>query len=155
VALHEVASAWAGDRTKFQIKWPNDLMVGPAKLAGILLERSGDAIVIGFGVNLANHPQQLERATASFAALGAGTPEPAAFLDDLAAAFARWLQIWRGQGLAPIVKRWTQAAHPIGTPVMASGEEGLFGGLTAEGALRLRRRDGSEVAVLAGDVFLL
>ena len=38
------------------LKWPNDLMLGDAKLAGILLERSGDRVVVGFGVNLAAHP---------------------------------------------------------------------------------------------------
>ena len=38
------------------LKWPNDLMLGTAKLAGILLERSGDRIVAGFGVNLAGAP---------------------------------------------------------------------------------------------------
>ena len=38
------------------LKWPNDLLLGGAKLAGILLERSGDRVVAGFGVNLASAP---------------------------------------------------------------------------------------------------
>ena len=39
------------------LKWPNDLMLLGKKLAGILLERSGDRIVVGFGVNLASAPE--------------------------------------------------------------------------------------------------
>ena len=38
------------------LKWPNDLMLGGKKLAGILLERSGDRVAVGFGVNLASAP---------------------------------------------------------------------------------------------------
>jgi len=54
IALAEAVSVFApGVAT---IKWPNDLMVGEAKLSGILLERSGEAVVVGFGVNLASHP---------------------------------------------------------------------------------------------------
>ena len=41
------------------LKWPNDLMLGGKKLAGILLERSGDRVAVGFGVNLAAAPQLL------------------------------------------------------------------------------------------------
>ncbi len=63
VALEEVASAYAGPG-RLRIKWPNDLMAGAAKLSGILLERADDAVVIGFGVNLAYHPENLERPTA-------------------------------------------------------------------------------------------
>src|SRR5690606_23398371 len=48
-----------------RIKWPNDLMVDDAKVAGILLERSGDAIVIGYGLNVQSAPAIEGRATAS------------------------------------------------------------------------------------------
>src|SRR5690349_18502921 len=50
VALHDTATLFAPDG-EIRIKWPNDLLVGPSKLAGILLERAGEAVVIGFGVN--------------------------------------------------------------------------------------------------------
>lgn len=155
VALHETAQAWAGGTAPFSLKWPNDLMAGPAKVAGILLERSGDAIVAGIGVNLAHRPEGLERPTASFASLGLAAPDPHAFLVDLADALARWLQRWRGQGLAPVRDAWLAAAHRIGAPLLAAGEEGLFDGLEPDGALRLRRADGTLTVIRAGDVFLL
>jgi BirA family biotin operon repressor/biotin-[acetyl-CoA-carboxylase] ligase len=153
VALEEVASAYAGPG-RLLLKWPNDLMAGHAKLAGILLERAGDAVVIGFGVNLAHHPENLERPTSSLAALGGAAPDPGAFLLDLAESFARWLARWRGEGLAPVRARWLERAHPIGSALAAHGTEGLFEGLDADGALLLRRADGGVETIRAGDVFL-
>jgi len=158
VALHEVASAFAGG-ARIEIKWPNDLMVGGAKLSGILLERLDDAVIVGFGVNLADHPDQTARPATSFVALG-GAPDAAIFLEALAESFARWLGRWRDEGLAPIRARWLAAAHPPGTALSthtASGAwvEGLFEGLDESGALRLRLTDGSAHIVHAGDVFLI
>lgn len=154
VALEEVAGAYAGVG-RLQLKWPNDLMAGPAKLAGILLERVEDAVVIGFGVNLAHHPENLERPTASLASLGFGAPDPGDFLADLAEALARWIARWRGEGLTPVRARWMERAHPPGTALVAGGAEGLFDGLDRQGALLLRRPDGSVDTIRAGDVFLL
>jgi len=153
VALEEVASAYAGPGL-LQLKWPNDLMAGPAKLAGILLERADDAVVIGFGVNLAHHPEGLERSTASLVGLGPAAPDPDGFLIDLAEALARWIARWRGEGLAPVRARWLERAHPVGSALTANGDEGLFEGLDAEGALLLRRAGGSVKTIRAGDVFL-
>ena len=158
VALHEVASAFAGGAA-IEIKWPNDLMVAGAKLSGILLERLDDAVMVGFGVNLADHPDQTQRPSASFAALG-GAPDPARFLEALTASFARWLALWRDEGLAPVRRRWLAAAHRPGTALSthtASGAwvEGLFDGLDDSGALRLRLADGTARIIHAGDVFLI
>jgi BirA family biotin operon repressor/biotin-[acetyl-CoA-carboxylase] ligase len=176
VALHEVASLYAPG---VSIKWPNDLLAiapakagaqsssatglrlppeqegRPAKLAGILLERADDAVVIGFGVNLAHHPVDLDRPATSIAALAGTAPEPGTFLEGLADAFARWLSRWRSEGLWPIRKGWLAAAHPLGTALTAAGQEGLFDGLDESGALRLRLPDGRLRIVHAGDVFLI
>jgi BirA family biotin operon repressor/biotin-[acetyl-CoA-carboxylase] ligase len=157
VALHEVASVFAGG-APIEIKWPNDLMVAGAKLSGILLERLEDAVIVGFGVNLAEHPDQTARPATSFAALS-GAPDSTLFLEALAESFARWLGHWREEGLAPIRTRWLAAAHPPGTALSthtASGAwvEGVFDGLDEGGALRLRLADGSSEIIHAGDVFL-
>ncbi|HYE27137.1 MAG TPA: biotin--[acetyl-CoA-carboxylase] ligase [Allosphingosinicella sp.] len=158
VALHEVAAAFAGG-VDVRIKWPNDLMVAGAKLSGILLERLEDAVIVGFGVNLADHPAETARPATSFAALG-DAPDPALFLEALADSFSRWLGRWRDEGLAPVRTRWLAAAHPCGTALSthtASGAwvEGRFEGLDENGALRLRLTDGSAKVIHAGDVFLI
>ena len=133
------------------IKWPNDLLVGGAKLAGILLERQGDAVIIGFGVNLAHHPGGLERPAISLIP----PVEPAAFLGRLAAGFESWLERWRAEGLAPVRAAWHAAAHPVGTALTATDARGTFEGLDETGALRLRLEDGGLRIIHAGDVFLL
>ena len=152
VALHEATALYAGG---IRIKWPNDLVAGPAKLAGILLERADDAVVIGFGVNLAHHPTDIERPATSIAALAGAAPEPGAFLDALVDTFARWLGRWRSDGVAAVRKAWLAAAHPAGTALTAAGELGLFDGLDETGALRLRLADGAVRVIHAGDVFLI
>lgn len=152
VALHETA---AGFVPACRIKWPNDLLADGAKLAGILLERQEDAVVIGFGVNLAHVPEGLDRPVASIAAVAGSAPEPALFAELLAEAFARWLARWRTEGLGPVRRRWLEAAHPLGAALSTPAGEGLFDGLDEDGALRLRLADGSSRLVHAGDVFLI
>jgi BirA family biotin operon repressor/biotin-[acetyl-CoA-carboxylase] ligase len=140
------------------LKWPNDLMIGAAKLAGILLERVGDSVVVGIGVNLAAAPQLPDRETVALSKFGP-TPDRYLFARDLAAAFAEDLARWRNYGLAPIISRWQAAAHPSGTP-LAVGEPGeapllgAFAGLADDGALQLRLEDGTTRIIHAGEVRL-
>ena len=148
VALHDAAARHA---SAVRIKWPNDLLVEGAKLAGILLERQSDAVIIGFGVNLAFHPAGLDRQATSL-----NPPvSPDIFLKRLAAGFAAWLARWRAEGLAPVRAAWLAAAHPLGTPLVAGDTQGIFDGLDETGALRLRLADGSLRLIHAGDVFLI
>jgi BirA family biotin operon repressor/biotin-[acetyl-CoA-carboxylase] ligase len=154
IAVQEVVALHA-PVSRVTIKWPNDLVVEGAKVAGILLERSGDAVVIGFGVNLVHHPEGLDRPASSLAALGAVTPDPHNFVETLAESFARWLARWRSDGIGPIRVRWLAAAHPLGTALATPQGEGLFAGLDEAGALRLRLADGTVHVIHAGDVFLL
>lgn len=151
VALHEVASAYA----PVEIKWPNDLMADGAKLAGILLERAGEAVVIGCGANLAHHPVGLDCPVTSLAALTGAAPEPAVFVELLAERFAAWLARWRSAGVAPARTAWLKAAHPIGTALATPQGEGIFDGLDPDGALRLRLAGGALRLIRAGDVFLI
>jgi BirA family biotin operon repressor/biotin-[acetyl-CoA-carboxylase] ligase len=158
VALQEVAAAFA-PAACIRIKWPNDLVAGGAKLSGILLEREGEAVIAGFGVNLAHHPEDMPRPATSLALLTGTAPEPAAFLHALASGFAEWVVRWRGEGLAPARAAWLAAAHPIGTALSTHGPDGaalqgLFDGLDSSGALRLLLADGSVQTIHAGDVFL-
>lgn len=154
LALIEAAEV-AAPGTALSLKWPNDLMAGNAKVAGILLERSGQRVVAGFGVNLAVAPVIEGRETA---ALGIGL-SPQAFAPLLAASFARLLRVWRESDPAAFALAWLARAHPLGTPLQVHsgpGERitGTFDGIEPDGALRLRR-DGGEVEIVrAGDVML-
>lgn len=158
VALYEALLPLIPDPSALQIKWPNDLMLKGAKLSGILLEREGQAVVLGIGVNLAAAPELPERETIALADVGP-VPSRDAFAEVLAESFARELDRWRQFGLAPIMRRWLAAAHPLGTSLRVHGEEsqaieGQFAGLSDEGSLLLRLEDGTTRAIHAGDVML-
>jgi BirA family biotin operon repressor/biotin-[acetyl-CoA-carboxylase] ligase len=158
IALHETASAYAQNAALF-LKWPNDLLHDGAKLAGILLERETDAVAVGFGINLAHHPDLPDRPPVSFAALGIDAPSPDVFLIDLSESFARWLGKWRVEGVRLIRDQWLQRAHSVGTALSVrlpdQHVEGLFDGLDETGALRLRLAGGEVRVIQAGDVFLI
>lgn len=160
VALHEAVTAHLpASAPPVQAKWPNDLLISGAKVSGILLERGGDAVVIGIGVNLAHHPKDVARAATSLAAHG-GTVAPADFVEPLSAAMAAWVAQWRSAGLGPLRARWLSVAHPPGTAlsVHLPGEsplDGRFEGLDPAGALILRLADGAARVIHAGDVFLI
>lgn len=130
-------------------------MAGEVKLAGILLERAGDAVVIGFGANLAHAPEGLGRPATSLAGLTGTAPDPAATAVRLATCLATWLARWRTEGLMPARAAWLAAAHPIGTRLSTPEGEGAFDGLDENGALRLKLPAGAIRLVHAGDVFLL
>ena len=158
LALQEVVAPLVPPPRKALLKWPNDVMIDSAKLAGILLEGEGKAVIVGIGVNLARAPQVEGRETIALAEFG-----PAPDRDHFAAVLARQfdleLQRWRSFGLEPLIRRWLAAAHPIGTALKV-GEpgqpalEGSFAGLSADGALQLRLADGTTRIIHAGEVRL-
>ena len=157
LAVYEAVLPMLLDPAPLLLKWPNDLAYAGAKLAGVLLEREGETLTVGIGVNLAQAPRIEGRATVALSALGPA-PDRDLFAASLAASFATELERWRGCGLDPLVRRWQAAAHPPGTPLTVAppGEEpltGEFDGLTEDGALRLRLADGSSRVMHAGDVF--
>lgn len=143
------------------LKWPNDVLTKDgAKLCGMLLERSGDAVIVGIGLNLVTHPRNLDRKVSDLVSLGATPPDAQSCVEILADAFARWLTIWRQTGLPTVIRQWEAHAHARGTALSAKlpdGEDvhGLFAGLEADGALRLSLADGSIRAIHAADVFLI
>ncbi|PZN96364.1 MAG: biotin--[acetyl-CoA-carboxylase] ligase [Alphaproteobacteria bacterium] len=155
LALH----AALGQGARIRLKWPNDLLLDGVKLSGILLERSGDALVIGFGANLATFPEGTDRPATSLAAAGLPVPAPAAVLAALMTAFAQVRALWAAQGFEPIRSRWLAHAAGVGDRIAARlGDttlEGRFEGLAPDGALALRLDDGSLRPVHAGEVFAL
>src|SRR5262245_39202177 len=109
VAVVEAIIAAAGQRIAgLRLKWPNDVLIGEAKCAGILAESQsiGTAaevvVVIGIGINLVSHPTELARAATDLAAHGLAV-SPEAMLKNLAASLERCLAIWGcGRGFAEV-----------------------------------------------------
>lgn len=158
VAVHAVVAPLCTGPAR--IKWPNDIMVGDAKLSGMLLERAGDAVVIGVGINVTSAPSGLDRPVTSLWAQGGVDADAAGLVARLAEIFAHWLGVWRAQGLAPVRAHWLANAHPAGTPLRVTlpdggTVEGSFSSLDEMGALILRLANGQTHAIHAGDVFLI
>lgn len=156
LALIEALEIAAPD-APLSLKWPNDLMLAGAKLAGILLERSGDRVVAGFGINLAGAPKIAGRKTASLKSFAEITPQ--SFAPLLAGKFTQLLAAWRAAESAQFAQAWMARAHPIGTRLdVHSGPDervsGSFDGIEPDGAMRLRRDDGMVDLIRAGDVHL-
>jgi BirA family biotin operon repressor/biotin-[acetyl-CoA-carboxylase] ligase len=125
------------------LKWPNDVLLDGAKLAGVLIDSALtpdgllDWVVIGIGVNIAEAPDLPDRATTCLAAHGAQTT-PQALAAILLAALDRRLTA----DLAEIRESWLVRAHPRGTPLRAhhAGDviQGVFEGLGPDGSLLLQ-----------------
>lgn len=143
VALHEVAAHHAPVR----LRWPNDLMLDEAKVAGILTEatlRPGGAlthVIFGIGVNLAHAPPVEGRDTACL-----GPIPPETFAWALLEALSQWLDRHAREGFAPIRAAWMAAGPAPGSPLSVrqgdSFVRGRYEGLTGEGALRLMTEQG-------------
>ena len=141
VAVFETAAAYA-PRRRLSLKWPNDLLLDNAKLAGILIDSALtptgllDWVVIGIGVNLAHAPQLPDRPTACLASTGE-PPAPEPFARQLLA----HLETWQSVPFPTLREAWLARAHAIGTRlrVHRGNEviEGAFLGLTDDGRLRL------------------
>lgn len=154
LALHDALCFWVAPE-RLSLKWPNDVMLDAVKLSGILLETAGEAVVAGFGVNLAAHPQ-LDRPTASMAGAGLAAPSPQALLAKLMPALAQRRAQWRAQGFAAMRTDWCARASGLGTQIrVAQGAEfvtGVFEGLGLDGSLCVRLADGSRRDIHSGEL---
>ena len=154
LAVAEAVAALLPAGRAVTLKWPNDVLVDGAKIAGILIEQEAEAAVIGIGLNVAHSPSDTPYPATSLAAAGAGTAVAAAracLLDRLAAALARW----RGEGFAPIRSAWLARAHPLGTALSVRLPEGAitgrFAGLDPTGALLIETAAGPR-RITSGEV---
>lgn len=145
-----------------RIKWPNDVQLAGAKLAGILPEtvaQSTDGritVALGMGLNIAHAPEGTPYPVAALAHHGAKVT-PRDCLDRLDGALAHWLAVWReGQGFADIRQEWLAHAAGLGQDFvgMVNQQEvqGKFIDLGNDGAMILDLADGSRRAIHSGEV---
>jgi BirA family transcriptional regulator, biotin operon repressor / biotin---[acetyl-CoA-carboxylase] ligase len=137
-----------------RLKWPNDALVGGRKIAGILLERHGHAVVLGVGINVspgAIPPDVAARATS--VAGERGTADREVLLTALLAALTRWRTVLERDGFEPVRMGWTERAAGLGQRITVDGIEGTALGLDDDGALLVATPGGTR-RVVAGDVAL-
>jgi BirA family biotin operon repressor/biotin-[acetyl-CoA-carboxylase] ligase len=156
VAVAEALTRTAGLTPR--LKWPNDVLVGGRKLAGILLETrmSGEqaTTVLGVGVNLSQRvfPADLgQRATSVWLTSGRLVDRDS-LLSALLDALGEWRRRLERQGFAPIRTRWRALADTLGRTVTVDGVSGVAVDVDSDGALVVADADGRRRRVLAGDV---
>jgi BirA family transcriptional regulator, biotin operon repressor / biotin---[acetyl-CoA-carboxylase] ligase len=161
VALAETLSAVLPPARQVRCKWPNDLLIDGAKVAGILPEaeaegRRVDALILGIGVNLASYPEALPYRATSVRAAG-GSVSVESLLEGLTERLYYWYGRWREAGFGSIRSRWLDFAAGLGQPIEVRLESGTltgrFAALDASGALDLELAEGGHRLVTAGDVF--
>jgi BirA family biotin operon repressor/biotin-[acetyl-CoA-carboxylase] ligase len=141
------------------VKWPNDVVVGTQKLAGILIEsrlRGSDlaALVAGIGINVGMRslPEEIRTIATSLAILGDPSPSRESVLADVLAELEPRLDAFREEGLGSLLPELRQYDALAGVHISAGGVRGTGAGIDADGALLLRDRDGQIHRVTAGSV---
>lgn len=153
-------------RVAATLKWPNDILVGGRKIAGILAEtvqrgREFQGLVLGLGVNLNLDPTALTLIDQPATALNLEVRQPVAppaFRDAvLADFFARYNSVL-GQGFRPIHAEFAARCRFLGQKVTVRFGDGVLGGtaraITPDGALELLQDNGGTRAITIGEMLV-
>jgi BirA family biotin operon repressor/biotin-[acetyl-CoA-carboxylase] ligase len=146
------------------IRWPNDLLVNGKKVCGILTEMKAEVdrlhvVVLGIGINV-NHtsmPDELRETATSLALEGGRHYSRLQILAELLRDVEHYYHMLLNEGSAAIVREWSAAssyADGKRVRVKAGGCEycGVTQGMDASGALKIRRDDGRQELLVAGEV---
>jgi BirA family transcriptional regulator, biotin operon repressor / biotin---[acetyl-CoA-carboxylase] ligase len=155
LAVADAVDGFLPDDVRAALKWPNDVLIRVAKVAGILIEHADPATVVGIGMNVLHAPPGAPYAVTTLAAAGARATDPDAVLQVLLAAFRRRFADWRETGFAAVRTAWLQRAHAPGSTLQVRiGDrtvQGRFADLAHDGALVIETAEGPQ-RVHAGEV---
>ncbi len=166
VACRQAAAALLGDDKAIHLKWPNDVMAGGAKLAGILPESRASQeairdIVLGIGLNVnqrrEDFPEELHGTATSLHLLAGRALDRAEAAARLVTALDEWYNVWVHDGGAAITAAYAArcpdlAGRRVRVRDAAGSWSGVTAGIGADGALKVRREDGGLTAVRFGEV---
>jgi BirA family biotin operon repressor/biotin-[acetyl-CoA-carboxylase] ligase len=161
LALEAGLRSTASDKMEFVLKWPNDVLVGGNKLAGILLEADAIedrlAVVVGIGINVVAAPERTPTPATSLRMLAIDVNAGQLFA-ALSDAWIEFRGIWdEGRGFAEIRQRWLQRAAGLGRPVSivsgGSTATGIFETIDETGCMIVRNSDGRRLPISAGEVY--
>lgn len=153
LAMIEGLAPFAADPATLRLKWPNDVLMGEAKLAGVLCESAAtpdgrlDWFIMGIGANLAAPPDLPDRATA-----GLGPIPPESVACAMLLALERLRALWRAEGFGAIRTAWMARGPAMQSPLtLRGGRSGHYAGLAEDGSLLLAT-EGRVHAVATGEV---
>ncbi|MGB0747360.1 MAG: biotin--[acetyl-CoA-carboxylase] ligase [Magnetospiraceae bacterium] len=140
-------------------KWPNDVLLDGAKVAGILLETAGlpqaPCVILGIGINVLHHPEDTPYPATALSKFGV-EKTARAITEDLIGALDTWRKRWERDGFGGIRNAWVARAVNLGERIVVRTADqelhGTFLDLDPEGALILECQ-GKKQLITAGDVF--
>jgi BirA family biotin operon repressor/biotin-[acetyl-CoA-carboxylase] ligase len=153
LAVHEAIQTVTS--VSCDLRWPNDVLVGDRKCAGILVQHHGDRVVAGIGVNV-NHgefPADIAL-TATSLRLAAGRPQDReALFIGILEAIETYTTLLAAEGPDPILRLFTETSSYVrGRRVQVEGVFGWTDGLDPTGFLWLRTDAGARKLIVAGGV---
>ncbi len=162
LAVHDTITQFRPD-ADIKIKWPNDVLMNGAKIAGILLESGGAGeqlwVAVGIGLNIGSAPKDTPY-PATYLRAGLGQPEHILRTDikqKLYERFAYWRDAHICGGFEPLRIAWLDRAQGIGSDVTAhlpnQTIKGTALGMDKDGALEVQTPPGKVIKIHAGDVF--
>lgn len=162
VALAETLVQHGPEGLDLKLKWPNDVLLGGAKVAGILLESAADRsgrlehVIVGVGLNLVWAPPSAAYPVTSLGAQGFQPRSARSWIEAYARTLGNWLDRWQRDGFAEARQAWCASSYGPGSRIRLrlSGEEvdGRFIDLTDKGALLIERANGQRSELTVGDV---
>ena len=148
-----VAETLGNAGIEVQLKWPNDVLLDGAKLAGILLEQYDDKLIVGIGVNCTSCPDGLPYQAAHLN----GKISAVELQDLIVQHLNSWMQLFEIKGFLPVYQKWKEYAIGIGKNITVRLPNetltGIFRDLSESGALILELPDNTVKYVTAGVVF--
>lgn len=158
VGLSVAAALDAVAGTRAQLKWPNDVLVDDRKVAGVLLESTGELVVCGIGVNVNTPEDELPpdaRTPAGSLLTATGREHDRAellarLLVELQHRYDEWIDL----GLGLFVRELESRDALRGVAVQVGDVSGTAAGIAPDGRLRVRAEDGSETLIASGEVEL-
>lgn len=151
--------------SRVTIKWPNDVLAGGKKVAGILIEIATeidniDYMIVGVGLNvntpLESFPEELRKRATSLAAEIGCPVRRVEILGAFLERFECYYDLLGREGFGPVIQRWRELSDMAGKRVRVhsfnGSLEGTIAGIDDDGTLLLTGADGDVERVISGDV---
>jgi BirA family biotin operon repressor/biotin-[acetyl-CoA-carboxylase] ligase len=141
------------------LRWPNDILIGPKKVCGILTQLEAPSVIAGIGINV-NHaafPDDISALATSLRIASGRMQQREQIITELLPAIDTHCGILETQGKEPILKMFTQASSYVAgrrvhVDLSDSVLTGVTVGLNPSGFLMVRDDDGKTHQIVAGGV---
>jgi BirA family biotin operon repressor/biotin-[acetyl-CoA-carboxylase] ligase len=162
LAVRDAVARAIGDDARVLVKWPNDVLVGGKKVAGVLVESQivgarVESAVVGIGINVhtRSFPDEIAAVATSVALSSTRTPHRAEILADVLARLDHDVEHVARKGLGLVHARLVEHDALRGREVVGDDIRGVAAGIDTDGRLLVQRPDGTTARVVSGEVTLM